>query len=175
VLRWQNVSYRRDLLLAYGSDLSPLLGSEGTLFRQLRDRGHSLYVAPDAKLVHAHETRWTEFLRGSYYSNRSATAANASFLRLRALGRLARATIVLGGIVRWPVVLMQRTRRLQDHEVWVPFARTNLLRVFQYYVVVGRVCWGWQLVPATAPSGSWTMRSNGPRRRPDRLPRAASY
>src|SRR5687768_3727769 len=120
VLRWQNVSYKREVLLRYGPSLRGLLESEGALFRRLRTDGHRLAVEPDARMVHAHEYTWPGFLTGSVHSSRLATAAG-----LEAGGRRVRETAravvaALAGPVRWPFVLWQRTKALPDSDVWLP-------------------------------------------------------
>ncbi|MGB7159506.1 MAG: Gfo/Idh/MocA family oxidoreductase [Tepidisphaeraceae bacterium] len=47
-----NSSYKRDILLAYGDRLEPLLEAESVLHWELRDAGHALYLEPAAKIDH---------------------------------------------------------------------------------------------------------------------------
>lgn len=47
-----NSSYKRDLLLAYGSQLEAMLEAESVLHWDLRAKGHRLYLEPTAKTFH---------------------------------------------------------------------------------------------------------------------------
>jgi hypothetical protein len=47
-----NSSYKRDLLLAYGSDLEAMLEAESVLHWDLRAKGYQLYLEPAAKTFH---------------------------------------------------------------------------------------------------------------------------
>jgi hypothetical protein len=136
VLRWQNVSYKRDVLLRYEPQLRYFLESEGALFRQLRADGYRLAVEPDARIVHAHEYDWPGFLAGSVQSNRLATASalEAGGRRPRSIMRAVVAA--LAGPVRWPFVLLRRTRDLPDSDVWLPVLYASWPYVLQYYVRV---------------------------------------
>jgi hypothetical protein len=57
-----NSSYKRDLLLEYGSNLDTMLEAESVLHWDLRRKGHRLYLASDAKTAHinfAHFGVWS--------------------------------------------------------------------------------------------------------------------
>ena len=137
VLRWQNVSYKRDVLLQYQPHLPLLLQAEGALFRQLRADGHRLYIEPDARIIHGHEYHWAAFLRGSFYSNRLSTASALAYVGQRRTAATLRALVsALVGPVRWPVVLLRRQRQLPQPEIWAPIAWANLAYVIQYYAVL---------------------------------------
>jgi hypothetical protein len=72
-----NTSYKRDLLLNYGSRLESLLGAETTLHEELRAQQHRLYLEPAAKTFHANFTqlsRWAPYL---CYSGRLFAAERA--------------------------------------------------------------------------------------------------
>jgi hypothetical protein len=47
-----NSCYKRDLLLAYGSQLETMLEAESVLHWDLRGKGHQLYLEPKAKTFH---------------------------------------------------------------------------------------------------------------------------
>lgn len=136
LLRWQNVSYKREILLPYGDRLARFLGSEGNLFRQLRADGHKLAIEPKAKMVHAHETYWSAFLRGSYWSNRLSAASTIDLAPRPLLARLRVMASAALGPARWPLVLLRRTRTLPEADVWLPVFGANLPYVLQYYCVV---------------------------------------
>jgi hypothetical protein len=56
-LPWHNISYRRDVLLAYGDELGAMLAVEGVLLDDLRARGHELYFESAAKTSHVNISR----------------------------------------------------------------------------------------------------------------------
>jgi hypothetical protein len=137
VLRWQNVSYKRDILLGLGERLPLLLDSEGLLFRELRQAGHRLAIEPAARCLHGHEGSWNGFLVGSFYSNRNATARS---IELRGGGVAARLRAMVAaaiGPLRWPFVLLGRTRSLPDRDLWLRELGRNLPWVLEYYAVAG--------------------------------------
>ena len=172
VLRWQNVSYKRDVLLRYEPHLRYFLQSEGALFRRLRADGYRLAVEPDARIVHAHEYDWSGFLAGSVQSNRLATAS-----ALKAAGRrpgsIVRAVVAaLAGPVRWPLVLLRRTRDLPDSDVWLPVLHASWPYVLQYYVRVAFAGLVGALAGAgDSPAGFLHAEINHPRRDPVTAPR----
>ncbi len=139
VLRWQNVSYKRDQLLRYGDRLPLLLQAEGTLFMQLRADGERLFIEPAAKLIHAHELSWSVFLSGSFLSSRMATACAVKLSGEEGMRKLAGALL---GPVRWPLVLLRRTRSLPDRATWERRFWLYLPFVLLYYstVAVGTLC-----------------------------------
>jgi hypothetical protein len=49
---WHNSSYKRAALLSYGDRLDQLFEVEGFLHRELRERGHRLWMEPAAKVLH---------------------------------------------------------------------------------------------------------------------------
>jgi hypothetical protein len=135
MLRWQNVSYKRASLLRYGDKLPLYLGSESTLFRQMRRDGERLFVEPRARMVHAHEHTWGGFMLGSYYSAKLNAARAAALSEAGPVGRLAQAAKCLVGVVRWPWMLWRRTRALPHPEQWMPIFYRSLFFVLQYYAV----------------------------------------
>ena len=133
VLRWQNVSYRRDVLLRYKDRLPLLLQSEGALFQQLRADGEGLFIAPDAKFIHAHELSWISFLKGSYYSTRLATA---SLVQVSGKSRGRKLAAALVGPLRWPLVLLRRTRSISEASLWERRFWMYAPFIVQYYSIV---------------------------------------
>lgn len=100
-----NVTYRRDLLLAYGDRLGEKLGRSGGLLQDLQDRGYRLYLS-GARLAHANPSRlWPtitlRFNAGRLYG----------YLRARDEGwtPLHRVVYVLGG----PLIPFVRFRRIR--------------------------------------------------------------
>ena len=133
LLRWQNVTYKRATLMRYADRLPLFLQSEGALFRQLKADGERLFIEPDAKAIHAHESSWREFLVGSFYSNRLAIG---SMVKLSRGSRIRKLASALAGPIRWPLVLLRRTRSLPDREVWERRFWAYLPFVLQYYATV---------------------------------------
>ena len=171
VLRWRNVSYKRDVLLGYQPHLRWLLESEDALFRRLRADGHRLAVEPDARIVHAHESSWSNFLAGSVQSSRLATASALEVGGRRPASVLRAVVAALAGPVRWPLILLRRTRDLPDRDVWLPVLYASWPYVLQYYVRVAVA----GLVGALAGAGDSSARFldaeiNHPRRRPVTAP-----
>jgi GT2 family glycosyltransferase len=135
VLRWQNVSYKRATLVAFGDALPTLLSAESVLFRRLRQNGARLFVEPRARMVHAHEHRWLGFLIGSFHSARLSAASAAALDDTGIFGRLALSARCMVGAARWPWVLWRRTASLPQADIWLREFRRSLPFVFQYYVV----------------------------------------
>jgi hypothetical protein len=81
-----NTSYKRALLLEFGSRLESLLNREGGLHRELQARGHQLYVESRARTHHLNFTRPKPSLTIRFHAGRAfgATRARAerwSFMR----------------------------------------------------------------------------------------------
>ncbi|MGQ9684105.1 MAG: Gfo/Idh/MocA family oxidoreductase [Anaerolineae bacterium] len=98
-----NSSYKRDLLLALDGDLERTLETESVLHRLLLDRGHALYLQPEAKSAHVNPSRLA-----------SALAEVCLYGRLYAANR-ARAGSVwrrLACIAAVPLIPWLRLRRL---------------------------------------------------------------
>ena len=133
VLRWQNVAYKRAALMRYAEQLPTLMQSESELFRRLRSDGERLYVDPAVKATHAPDASWPAFLEGTFYSTRiSAASAGTVSGRLSITGlRLLASTLT--GPLRWPLVLLRRTRSLPDADYWTPVYWRNLGSVLRYY------------------------------------------
>ncbi|MEZ5391449.1 MAG: hypothetical protein R2724_00930 [Bryobacterales bacterium] len=135
LLRWQNVCYKRAPLLRYGPRLELLLQGEGALFRQLRADGERLYIEPRAKAIHAHETDWSAFLRGTFYSNRVSHGSGVEVAPTKWAGFWRPLASTLAGPVRWPLVLWRRTCAMPEAAHWRKIYWQNLPYVLQYYAV----------------------------------------
>ncbi|MDF1551809.1 MAG: hypothetical protein P1P84_02045 [Deferrisomatales bacterium] len=87
-----NSSYKRQVLMAYGSRLGEMLEVESVLHWDLRANRHRLYLEPTAKTAHVNFSRLSSFLRIQYLAGRLFAAARAS-----GWGRLRRTLYVVGG------------------------------------------------------------------------------
>jgi hypothetical protein len=101
----RNSSYKRAILLEYGRDLAAMLEAEPVLHRDLRARGHELYLEPAARSAHVGFTRlssWTraEFLYGRIFAATRARSWSA-----------ARRVLYTGGGFLIPGVFLWRLRR----------------------------------------------------------------
>lgn len=99
-----NSSYKRQILLDYGPDLHRMLESEGFLHRDLRSRGHQLYLEPAAKAFHQNISRpWSSaslrYLEGREYAGLRVRSERWSFLRR---------VLYLGGGLLIPIVQSRR-------------------------------------------------------------------
>jgi hypothetical protein len=103
-LPWHNVSYRRELLDAYGEDLATLLAVEGLLLDDVRARGHGLYFEAAARTHHVNISRLSSWVAHSFWGGRMFGAARARGKRWTRLRRLA---YVGGG----PLIPLVRVRR----------------------------------------------------------------
>ena len=100
-----NTSYKRDLLLAYGTRLEAMLEAECVLHWDLRARGHRLYLEPAAKVAHLNFSHLSSWVRVHYYNGRVFAAARA-----RPWGPLRR-LLFAGGSPLIPVVRLWRILR----------------------------------------------------------------
>jgi hypothetical protein len=100
-----NSSYKRDLLLALGDDLDPMLNAESVLHWDLLARGHRLYLEPAAKTCHFNFSRLPIYLRATFLHARTFAAERARGGRWGALRRLAYAGA-------WPLIPLVRGRRV---------------------------------------------------------------
>lgn len=72
-----NSSYKRDLLLEYGSDLETLMEAESLIHTDLGEKGHQLYLESGAQVSHLNFERMSSFLCIKYLSGRIFGAARA--------------------------------------------------------------------------------------------------
>ena len=77
LLPGHNSSYKRDVLLQYGSDLDRLMESETVLFWDLRSKGHTLLFEPAARVAHHNFTRLGTFFAVQWLLGRVFAAMRA--------------------------------------------------------------------------------------------------
>lgn len=83
-LPWRNGSYKRAILIEYGSKLEEMLQAETVMHWDLRQRGYQLYFQPQAKLYHLNFTDLKSLIQEQFYVGHLFAAARAqhwSFLR----------------------------------------------------------------------------------------------
>ncbi len=101
-----NSSYKRELLMAYGSRLDALMESETLIHQDLRRQGYQIYLDADAQVLHLNFERLRPFVTVKYLSGRVYGASRASeWSPLRKL-LCACAT---------PLIPLIRYRRLKPH------------------------------------------------------------
>jgi predicted dehydrogenase len=74
---WHNTSYKRDILLEYGERLAAFLTVEGTLFEDLRARGHQIYLEPAARVHHVNISRARSVFLQAFHGGRIYGALRA--------------------------------------------------------------------------------------------------
>lgn len=65
-----NTSYKRDVLVALGDELEPLLEAETVLHGELRRRGGELYLEPSARVAHVNFSRIASWLPVMFHGGR---------------------------------------------------------------------------------------------------------
>jgi len=101
-----NSSYKRSVLLEYGSKLATMLEVEWALHRDLRSKGHRLYLEPRAIVRHRNITHPRPSVAERFHGGRSFGAARARDWST------ARRTFYAAAFPMIPVVRMARTLRL---------------------------------------------------------------
>lgn len=76
-LPWHNTSYKRHVLLDYGSELTAMLLVEGFLFDDLRARGHTLYLQPSAHTCHVNISILSSWIFHAFWGGRLYGAQRA--------------------------------------------------------------------------------------------------
>jgi hypothetical protein len=89
LIRGQNSSFRRDVLLRYREQLPLLLNSDRLLIKKLMRDGYRCYMAPAAKVAHASESRLRTFCRGGYLGGVLHIASQAQYFQWTTARRLA--------------------------------------------------------------------------------------
>jgi GT2 family glycosyltransferase len=72
-----NSSYKRDILLKYGSELEAMLEAESVLHWDLRAKGYQLYLEPAAKIAHLNFALLSSWLPIQYHAGRQFAAIRA--------------------------------------------------------------------------------------------------
>jgi hypothetical protein len=120
-----NGSYKRDLVLAFDSDLDFLMEAESILHRRLRAQGHKLLLDSATCTSHCNFTSWSAWVPLRYHIGRQFAAVWARgwpwhrrllftaaspfipWLRLWRIGRNARRTMPCGLLIRvLPIVFL---------------------------------------------------------------------
>jgi hypothetical protein len=104
-LAWHNTSYKRDLLLGYGTQLEEMLNVEGVLQLDLRARGLLLYLESSARTSHVNITRVPSFIREHFYGGRYFAASRARYGNWS----FGRRTVYVIGAPAIPLVRLWRT------------------------------------------------------------------
>ena len=76
-LPWHNISYRRELLLDYDTDLAAMLSVEGVLLDDLALKGHGLYFEAAARTSHLNISLLSSWIRHAFWGGRLFGAARA--------------------------------------------------------------------------------------------------
>jgi hypothetical protein len=109
-----NSSYKRFLLLDYGSGLESMLTAESVLHEDLRRRGYGLYLEPGARVRHLNMTRLVPAAtQWFHYSRGYAAMRSRRWSRTRRLAYAAAAPLI--PLVRFVRTLrqMRRAQRLR--------------------------------------------------------------
>jgi hypothetical protein len=72
-----NSSYKRAVLLEYGTQLETMMETETLIQKDLRQKGHQLYLESGAQIAHLNFERLTSFVQVKYLSGRIFGAARA--------------------------------------------------------------------------------------------------
>ncbi len=104
-LPWHNTSYKRKLLLDYGSELASLLIVEGILFDDLRAKGHTLHLEPMAKTNHVNISLLYSWVRHAFWGGRLFAAMRAKKKTWSVWRRL----LYISGSPLIPIVRLWRT------------------------------------------------------------------
>ena len=86
-----NTSYKRAVLMQYGTVLAAMLAPEEVLFRDLQAGGHTLYLEPAARALHLNLSRWPALLLSAYHGGRLFGAARTQHERWRPIRRVLHA------------------------------------------------------------------------------------
>jgi len=69
-LPWHNTSYRRALLMDYGTELAAMLAVEGMLLDDLAAKGHGLYFEGSARTAHVNISRLSSWIIHAFWGGR---------------------------------------------------------------------------------------------------------
>ena len=92
-----NGAFKRSLLLEYGGGLDEALERDSAIAQELQRRGHRVFLAADARILHFNVSRLPSFLRFRFVVGRAYAASRASRERW---GRGRRLAYALG----WPLI-----------------------------------------------------------------------
>jgi Glycosyl transferase family 2 len=120
-LPWHNTSFKRCLLLEYGSELGTMLLVEGLLFNDLRSKGHTLYLEPAAATNHVNISILSSWIRHAFWGGRLFGAMRAQKNRWSIWRRF----LYIAGSPLIPLVRLFRVLRVIRREG----RNTSLLRL----------------------------------------------
>ena len=83
-----NVSYKRSVLMEFGSELENMVGREGSLHQRLREKGHRLFMEPAAEIHHLNPSRLSSTIALRFQAGRMFGATRARNERWSSLRRL---------------------------------------------------------------------------------------
>ena len=106
-----NSSYKRSALLELEPALEALLGDQAALQRELRERGHELYLEARARLLHLNFSRLSSWLRLRFLGGRAYAGERAERERWSRVRRLVWAGLALPGTARRDRALRPRCAR----------------------------------------------------------------
>jgi hypothetical protein len=115
-----NSSYKRSILLDFGTDLDAMLEAETVLHWELRKKGYKLYLEPAAKTSHVSFSLLSSFVSTLYYNGRLFAGTRANTMSM--LQRL----LYIGGAPLIPFVRLARIFKT-THQPGRP--HVNLLRI----------------------------------------------
>jgi len=99
-LAWHHTAYKRSVLLDYNSNLDDMLETEGILHRELRARGHRLYLEPAAKAYHVNISLPFSYIGAQFHGGRMFGAARTRHGQWTFFRRL----LYIGGLPLIPLV-----------------------------------------------------------------------
>jgi len=76
-----NSSYKRSILLSYGSDLEKMMEAESVLHWDLRARGHNLFLQPAARTFHTNFAKLSTLAYAHIHAGRQFGASRAENLK----------------------------------------------------------------------------------------------
>ncbi len=102
-----HVSYKRDILLNYGSDLPSMYEIESILCADLLAKGHKLYLEPRSKRHHVNISRLGSYISAQFIGGRIFGAVRAKQFRWSTFRRI----LYIGGFPMIPILRLWRTMK----------------------------------------------------------------
>ena len=144
-----NSSYKRSALLELEPALEALLGDQAALQRELRERGHDLYLEARARLLHLNFSRLSSWLRLRFLGGRAYAGERAERERWSRARRLVWAGLAVPGVVGEIAPVVRDVRGNERHaNVLARLLPTLALGLLAG--AAGKVV-GYALGPGTAP------------------------
>jgi len=102
-----NVSYKRSVLMEFGSELENMVGREGSLHQSLRAKGHRFFMEPAAEIHHLNASRLSSTIALRFQAGRMFGATRARDERWSPLRRV----LYVGGLPLIPAMHLPRILR----------------------------------------------------------------